>query len=351
MLTNKLVGFTCSYTPLPLIHAAGYAPYRLFPLDNSKDSAGHILHDNLCPHVKKILDRGIDNNTPEMSGVVFMNSCDAMRRLFDGWRKARPNDKAILIDFPATSDDSAINFFALELSRLWKELWEWNGRVGDLSSIKQSISIYNDLYSLFSDVTSKIRKARLKDGNLKIQELYNKASTEPPENIIPILKNLQASINSALDNDSNSVPIFLFGNVLYELDAFKLFNDCGAFICDDDLCTGSRLFYPINITEEEDLFLSLSKSIFSRSFCARTFDPKYPLKFAEDILNKAKACNAKGVIAHVLKFCDPYLIRLPIVREILKENSLPLLVLEGDCTLRSIGQQKTRIEAFIEMLR
>jgi len=30
---------------------------------------------------------------------------------------------------------------------------------------------------------------------------------------------------------------------------------------------------------------------------------------------------------------------------------MPLLMLEGDCSLRTIGQQKTRIEAFIEMLK
>jgi benzoyl-CoA reductase/2-hydroxyglutaryl-CoA dehydratase subunit BcrC/BadD/HgdB len=72
---------------------------------------------------------------------------------------------------------------------------------------------------------------------------------------------------------------------------------------------------------------------------------------AVDILDRAKACGARGVIGHILKFCDPYLARLPFVRETLKEAHLPLLLLEGDCTLRSIGQQRTRIEAFIEMLR
>jgi benzoyl-CoA reductase/2-hydroxyglutaryl-CoA dehydratase subunit BcrC/BadD/HgdB len=38
------------------------------------------------------------------------------------------------------------------------------------------------------------------------------------------------------------------------------------------------------------------------------------------------------------------------VREALREAGLPLLVLEGDCSLRSLGQQRTRIEAFVEML-
>ena len=36
--------------------------------------------------------------------------------------------------------------------------------------------------------------------------------------------------------------------------------------------------------------------------------------------------------------------------EALRQHDLPLLLLEGDCSLRSLGQQRTRIEAFVEML-
>jgi benzoyl-CoA reductase/2-hydroxyglutaryl-CoA dehydratase subunit BcrC/BadD/HgdB len=68
-------------------------------------------------------------------------------------------------------------------------------------------------------------------------------------------------------------------------------------------------------------------------------------------MKKTKACGAKGIIGHTLKFCDPYLARLPMVRDKLQGINMPLLLLEGDCSLRSIGQQRTRIEAFVEMLR
>ncbi|MCP4693702.1 MAG: 2-hydroxyacyl-CoA dehydratase [Desulfobacterales bacterium] len=40
-----------------------------------------------------------------------------------------------------------------------------------------------------------------------------------------------------------------------------------------------------------------------------------------------------------------------MVRDALRHAGIPLLLIEGDCTLRSMGQQRTRIEAFIEMLR
>ncbi|MCP4138070.1 MAG: 2-hydroxyacyl-CoA dehydratase, partial [bacterium] len=61
--------------------------------------------------------------------------------------------------------------------------------------------------------------------------------------------------------------------------------------------------------------------------------------------------GAKGVIAHTVKFCDPYLGRIPDVRNTFRDEGIPFLLLEGDCTLRSMGQHRTRIEAFIEMLR
>ena len=41
---------------------------------------------------------------------------------------------------------------------------------------------------------------------------------------------------------------------------------------------------------------------------------------------------------------------MPDARRAFQQAGLPLLVLEGDCTLRSLGQHRTRIEAFVEML-
>ncbi|MFC1819947.1 2-hydroxyacyl-CoA dehydratase [Thermodesulfobacteriota bacterium] len=75
----KLVGFSCAYTPLPLIHAAGFIPYRILPMGDQPDQAGSIMHDNLCPHVKRILDRAMAKDLPELSGIVFMDSCESMR--------------------------------------------------------------------------------------------------------------------------------------------------------------------------------------------------------------------------------------------------------------------------------
>ena len=115
---NEFIGYACAYTPLVLIDAAAYTPYRILPMSTCPDQAGQLLHDNLCPHVKRILDRVISKDLPELAGVVFINSCDAMRRLSDAWRHVRPDDSTILLDLPAIADEAALAFFAGELARL-----------------------------------------------------------------------------------------------------------------------------------------------------------------------------------------------------------------------------------------
>jgi len=95
----------------------------------------------------------------------------------------------------------------------------------------------------------------------------------------------------------------------------------------------------------------LARGILARPRCARMLDSDHPGQLTEQVLERAREHGAHGVIAHVVKFCDPYLSRLPAVRDKLREAGLPLLILEGDCTTRSLEQHRTRIEAFVEMLR
>jgi benzoyl-CoA reductase/2-hydroxyglutaryl-CoA dehydratase subunit BcrC/BadD/HgdB len=343
------IGYACAYTPLVLIDAAGYAPYRILPMSECPDQAGQLLHDNLCPHVKRILDRAISKDLPDLCGVVLINSCDAMRRLADAWGRVRPGDKIILLDLPAIADDAAVAYFAGELVRLTKSLSAWSGRNITNSDIEASIEQYNQLPPLFARLRERNCQGKLAGGSTRMQTLYNKAMLAPFEKSARSLKQALAEPESIVP-ESDGIPVFLFGNVLADPGAMALFESCGARIIEDDLCTGSRLFTPIELVENQDLILQISRSLLTRPPCARTFDPGQPLKMADDILTRTRTSGARGVIGQTIKFCDPYLDRLPAVRETLRQAGIPLLLLEGDCSLRSIEQQRTRIEAFIEML-
>jgi benzoyl-CoA reductase/2-hydroxyglutaryl-CoA dehydratase subunit BcrC/BadD/HgdB len=349
MGNHRFVGFACAYTPLALIHAAGFTPCRILPNEDCPDQAGRLLHDNLCPHIKLILDRAMSRRIPDLHGMIFMNSCDAMRRLYDAWQAAMPDVRAVLVDLPATASPDAIAFFRDELQRLAGVLENWAGEAINPDRINDSLHLYNRLGELFARLRETVRNGGMKNGPAVLQAACNAASCEPPETAIMRLETLPAESDGHPGGDG--VPVFLFGNMMPDPEAFALFEECGARIMGEDLCTGSRLFKKIDPAAHKDLFLCLADGLLRQQPCARTFDPARPGRLAHDIVDSVRRHQAKGVIGYTVKFCDPYLARLPNIRDALKKESIPFLFLEGDCTIRSMGQQKTRIEAFIEMLR
>ena len=347
---NGYIGFACSYVPLPVIDAAGFTPWRVLPKGDSPDQSGQLLHDNLCPHVKCIIDRAMDDDIPDLEGLVFINSCDAMRRMADAWRIIRPHDKMIMLDLPSTQEESSLTYFADEIHRLAQTLEDWSGKPLSVEAIEISVERYNTLAKLLDKVHARLLDGLLDGGRAKLQTFYNQASMEPVKNMITRMETI-LSIPAVSRQAPPGVPIFIFGNVLPDPGAFTLFEESGAFIAGDDFCTGSRLFAESPLESSGDPWQFLARELLLHPPCARTFDPAQPGKIAQDVLTNAQACKASGVIGYTLKFCDPYLARMPLVRATLREADIPLLMLEGDCTLRSMGQQRTRIEAFIEMLR
>ena len=343
------IGFTCAYTPLPLIHAAGFSPHRILPDTDCPDQAGRLLHDNLCPHVKCVLDRAMSGMIPDLKGMVFMNSCDSMRRLYDAWKTVKADMNVVLIDLPSVATNASIGFFRDELERLSRTLEQWGGAAIDDDSLAGSIGLYNRVSALFTALREKARRSELRGDSAALQEAYNRASISSPEESIAFLEAILKE-GAGIKQGEPGVPIYLFGNMLPEPEAFTLFESCGAHIVSDDLCTGSRLFAAME-TGGGDILLNLARGILRRPSCARTFSAERPGSLGDDVAVEAINSGARGVIGYTVKFCDPYIARLPGVRDALKREGIPLLLLEGDCTLRSIGQHRTRIEAFIEMMR
>jgi benzoyl-CoA reductase subunit C len=69
----------------------------------------------------------------------------------------------------------------------------------------------------------------------------------------------------------------------------------------------------------------------------------------EHIKTLAKEWNVQGAIVIQQKFCDPHEMDIPAIMKNLKEAGVPSQFLELDVTV-PIGQFKTRVEAFLEML-
>jgi benzoyl-CoA reductase/2-hydroxyglutaryl-CoA dehydratase subunit BcrC/BadD/HgdB len=345
MTERRFIGFACAYTPLPLLDAAGFLPWRILPTGEAPDQAGRILHDNLCPHVKRLLDRAMAGDLPPLAGVVLVASCDAMRRLPDAWRTVRPQDPVARVDLPVAADDAAVEYFASELRALSGTLGRWRGAPIADAELDGAVRRFGELAAGAARRRTRLASGSLPGGAVAMQAWVNDVLGGSWADAAD-----RAGLPEAGRAAQGGVPVFVFGNVLPDPEAFALFESCGLRVLADDLCTGSRALAPLSPAADADPYLRLARGLLGRAPCARTMDPGRPGGHAAGVAAAARTSGARGVVAHVAKFCDPYLARLPAIREALREADLPLLVLEGDCTRRSLGQQRTRLEAFCEML-
>ena len=64
----------------------------------------------------------------------------------------------------------------------------------------------------------------------------------------------------------------------------------------------------------------------------------------------AKEFNVKGVLLYTLRFCDSVELDVPVLSKYLKDAGLRVLHIEDDYSMRALGQLRTRIQAFLEMI-
>ena len=64
----------------------------------------------------------------------------------------------------------------------------------------------------------------------------------------------------------------------------------------------------------------------------------------------AEKSHADGVIHYALQFCSPYLVESYRAEQKIS-GKIPALRIETDYSTEDAGQLKTRVEAFMEMIR
>lgn len=124
----------------------------------------------------------------------------------------------------------------------------------------------------------------------------------------------------------------------------------GAVVICEESCVGTRFFSDLTAEDGKTLDEQL-KDIAERYLqihCA-CFTPNE--ERLDDIVRLAKEYQADGVIHCNLQFCNTYANEAVKVEKTLAEVDIPLLRIESDYSDEDIGQLRTRIDAFLEMIR
>ncbi|TET01954.1 MAG: 2-hydroxyacyl-CoA dehydratase [Promethearchaeota archaeon] len=348
-IAKKCIGWLCSYTPIELIYAAGFLPYRIIGHSNPPQNADSYIHPNFCQFIKSTVDVAIEGGYDFLDGVIFVNSCDAMRRLHDVWKRYVPTKFIHILDIPMGNLSLGSKYFENEFLKLKNALEKYTSSTIKEEDIKNAIDIYNNSRLLYNQLNS----LRMEDPPLitagSLMEITSDFFKVEPEAWNEKTKQLIKEIKSEPTKaEQNKNPrILLSGSPLHEIEFIKFIEEIGLNLVYEDLCTGSK-FFDFNIKDSNNLISSLSEAYLTRTPCARMMQIE---ERAKQIISNSKKFNVDGVIHHSLKFCDTYLYDVPALKEILVENGLPVLFIESDGGLGDVNQIRTRIEAFSEMIK
>ncbi len=342
------MGWLCSYTPIELIYAAGFLPYRIDGHSNPPKIADSYIHPNFCQVVKSTIDIAVEGGYDFLEGVIFVNSCDAMRRLHDVWKRYVPAKFIHLLDIPMGQSSLGLNYIRREFEKLKIALEKYSSHTIQDESIEDAIDLFMKSRSLFHEVNSLRLKNPSPISGKEIVEISSDFFKSNPkdwnENIKNRLENNWKDSSGATGD--NNPRIILSGSPIHDAKFISFIEECGLNVVYEDLCTGSK-FFDLNINKSKDLLSALGEAYLNRTPCARMMQIE---ERAKQIVENSKKFNSKGVIHHSLKFCDVYLFDVPRLKELLFEEDISVLFLESDGTLGGLNQMKTRIEAFSEML-
>jgi benzoyl-CoA reductase/2-hydroxyglutaryl-CoA dehydratase subunit BcrC/BadD/HgdB len=121
----------------------------------------------------------------------------------------------------------------------------------------------------------------------------------------------------------------------------------------DELCSGERILNdPVGVDEwsMDDMLNAIGDRYLMASTC-----PCFTSKDGNEdrinwLLNKVKEWNVQGVIYYVVRGCMLYAMEYSRIKKALDKINIPVYYLDTDYTREDVGQMKTRVEAFLEML-
>jgi benzoyl-CoA reductase/2-hydroxyglutaryl-CoA dehydratase subunit BcrC/BadD/HgdB len=341
---RPIIGWTCTYLPVEILEAAGLYPYRVLP-EPSSDQADAYLDPNFCPFIKASLGTAIEGGYSFLSGVVMLNTCDGMRRLYDAWRFYCPPSFCFLLDLPRIITPSSLAYFRGRLQEFMEHVESHFEVTITRDTLSAAIEEANFTRSLLGRLFSQRGRGDppLQYGD--IVDVFREGWRNPRKVFNKALERLVVQLEARMTSPSMGLKLMLTGSVLDGSVLIRLVEELGGQVVASDVCLAGR--FPDGVCLSADPLWSLSEAYLGKAPCARMYDTERRISY---IRREVDRTGAHGVVYFSLKFCDPYLYEAPAVEEALRQMHIPMLFIEGEYTGAVGGGGRTRVQAFLEML-
>ena len=352
---GKVVGYSCTFMPEEIIHAAGLLPFRLRGIGTTTLSIGDAYFGPvICSFPKCMLQLAGQGIYNFLDGAIITNGCDSMRRLEECWRKASEDYPGTLPGYyeffsvPHKAVDYSIAFYEEELRDIIGTL-ETHFRVTVTDeALRKSIRLYNEGRTLLQKLDSLrfSEKVPLTGGDAMAILIAGHAL--PREQFNSMLTRIIEDLERAPSQSEKKKRLMLIGSASDDIDFIRVIEDAGAIIVADTVCFGSRIHSDLVDGEGEPVH-ALSSHYLNHSICPRMLG-YYKSRLAY-IMETARKAKIDGVILQNVRFCDLHGSENGVLERDIESAGIPCMRLEREYgPLVETGRIRMRIDAFMERI-
>jgi bcr-type benzoyl-CoA reductase subunit C len=355
---KKIVGYVCSFVPLEIITAAGCIPFRLRGDIHEPITKGDTLLETIvCPYYRSVFDLSVKGKYDFLSGLVIPHGCDSMVRSYSAWSYSLPYSYFHFVNIPSVCVESSFEFFGAELNDFKKSLEKFVGQTITDDDLARAIRVHNEN----RDKVRALYEFRKADPPLisgtELTMMLTVGSSLPIGEANVLFDQVLAEIGRRERSQlKKGARLFMDGACIDNIELIKLVEELGGNVVADTICNGARDYFP-RTDEVGNPIHALAHRYLDKINCPKTYRENKTGTFEGDMASRfgdigayAKEFKVNGAILYVYKYCDPFGFEVPARKAYYQSIHVPLLHLEDVYSAGTMGQLRTRIQAFLEMI-
>ena len=355
--SRKVIGYLCAFTPVEIITAAGLIPFRINgDVNEPITRADTQMETIICPVVRSAYDVTLKGRYEFLDGLVIPHACDSISRTYDIWKYSLEVPYSHLVNLPHSIDDSSLEFYKNELNTFRKSIGNYAGKEITDKELAQAVELHNRVRKLVKELYG-LRKSDppLVSGS-EMTKILVAVMGIPPAESVELLTGVIEEIKNR-ENTINKQPhrIMVVGAEVDDTALIDIIEDSGASVVVDDLCPGTREFFPMAEVTADPVD-GIAERYLRGIKCGRTYrevqgtyEESLNDRFGH-IIHSVEEFSVDGVILYIYMYCDPYGFEVPAMKDYIESKGIPVLYIEDQYSQATISRLRTRVQAFLEMI-
>jgi len=346
-LNRPVIGVMPAYFPMELIDAAGGYPVQLWGNNLPIENSDAYLQSYCCSVARSVLELELRGIAGMVKAYAFTSLCDTLINLREIYRRVFTKP-TLELSIPITRTmEARNNYLKSVVKSVIDGLEEITGNKITPDLLAQSAQRYGETRSLQRRLY-RIRQA--KPGVVKNYDFYSAIKAGfflPVEVYNRMLEHLVEELKGLEGSHARRPRVLLSGMVFDPLEIYKIFDEFGIRIVDDDFANGWRTVSKKSL-KTENLVEGITEFLFKPAPCCCIYNPendRHPY-----LMEKVDASGADGVLFWYIKFCEPDAFDRPQLMQQFKRADIPVAFIDLELTMTNFDAVRTRINAFCEIL-